>query len=548
MSTSERKKSGGFLSGFFILAFGGALSKIIGAAYRIPLMAVLGAEGMGVYQLIFPLYLLLLTVSSSALPIVVSRLVARSIELEGGVPKGFLKRIMLTYGGIGGLLSVVLAALSGVISGVQGNALASYGYVAIAPSVVCVAMISVLRGYFQGRQNMMPTGISQIIEQVVKVPLGLYLAYLFMPNIKIAVMGAAAAASLGEIAALLFLTLRFVFGRKNYVAHVYEKGELKSILKQSAAVTAGGIAMPLTQIIDSMLVINIISRYSPLATAMYGILSGTVYSLINLPVGAAGAAGTSLAPRISKNLAGGKSVGSGIALSVGAVLAFALPAAGIYFLMGNDIISILYPSFSSFEFSLATALLKGSAISIVILSVNQILVASLQAAGKMNVPAMHIGIACVIKLILSLILMSQPRIHIFGAVISANVCYLVASALNLVYIIKSGYFKPVPSVKFVMVVAGALFCCVLMYLCNDLMKLNYGRMTAFAVSGFFAAAFYALILYFIFLGRSTYDQYYRARRSRRGYLVAGIPGAQRRTEYFKNAKVLGRRNRQKKRV
>ncbi|MBQ8428017.1 MAG: oligosaccharide flippase family protein, partial [Clostridia bacterium] len=168
----QNKENKGFFKGAAWIAVGGFLSKLIGALYRIPLTNFIGGYGMGLYQLVYPLYTLLLTLSATGIPTAIARLTA---EREGaGVPLRPLfrtcMRLFLMLGGVGTLL---MTALAYPLSKAQGAPETIGGYLTLAPSVLLVSALSVYRGYMQGKNDMMPTAISEILEQIVKVAVGL---------------------------------------------------------------------------------------------------------------------------------------------------------------------------------------------------------------------------------------------------------------------------------------------------------------------------------------------------------------------------------------
>jgi len=152
----------------------GFLSKIVGAVYRIPLTSIIGAEGMGLYQMVFPLYTLMLTISSSGLPSSISKLVSENIaknnykQADKIIKMSFILLVCFSV-----LCCFIVLLFSSTFSKIQGNKDAMLCYIGIAPAIVFVGLISGFRGYFQGLQQMVPSAVSGFIEQVVKMVLGL---------------------------------------------------------------------------------------------------------------------------------------------------------------------------------------------------------------------------------------------------------------------------------------------------------------------------------------------------------------------------------------
>ncbi|MBO5774316.1 MAG: oligosaccharide flippase family protein, partial [Clostridia bacterium] len=254
---------GSFVKSATLMMVALLLSKIIGACYRIPLTNILGAEGMGLYQMVYPVYAVALTASSGALPLAISVLVSEN-NAKGNL-KGNLTLIRASFVivvGTGVILAVLLAVGGGLIGRLQGAQSARIGYIAIAPAIVFVSGIAVLKGWFQGHEQMFPTALSSLVESVVKLAVGLSLAYVLRAyGVAVQVGGALIGVSVSE--AVTFVILYFIYKRKNLGDRVkldfnLAKEEYKSILRISLPITIGGMIFPLTQFIDSFLVVNVL--------------------------------------------------------------------------------------------------------------------------------------------------------------------------------------------------------------------------------------------------------------------------------------------------
>ena len=201
------KKYFGFLKNAAIVSLGGLAAKAIGVVYRIPLANFLGGYGAGLYQMAYPLFCLMLTFSSVGIPTVVARAVAA--ECAAGRSGQFVLRDavrLFALLGLGG--SAMMAALALPVAALQGEGALAQCYLALAPAVLPVALIAVLRGYWQGRDVMSPTALSEVVEQLVKVGAGLFAASRFSHDPVLAARGALFAVTLSEVVALLFLAAR----------------------------------------------------------------------------------------------------------------------------------------------------------------------------------------------------------------------------------------------------------------------------------------------------------------------------------------------------
>lgn len=414
------------------------VAKAIGALYRIPLTNVLGAEGMGVYQLIFPVYSLILSVSSGALPIAISVLVSDKLAGDRKEDaRALLSSALSALLMVGVALTIALILFSGLIGRLQGSLDTSIGYVVIAPSILFVSGLSVMKGYFQGTANMLPTALSQIIEAVVKLAVGLTLAYFFTQyGVKWAVAGGLLGITIGEMVA--FFTLYIMYRKSNpplnlSLDYKTSRDRYKEILQISLPITIGGIVFPLAQMIDSFAVVNILSRsiQTGLATSYYGIYSGCVSSLINLPI----VIGLSLGVAVIPHLSHGKathdvnSIKRKTVTAIKISLIIGVPFAVLFFVAPESVIGLLYSNLSIAELSVAYRLLRISSITVIFLSVNQISTSVLQGLNFTKVALKNTVITGVCKVFLDVTLLFIVGID--GVAYSSVVSYALGSVLNV---------------------------------------------------------------------------------------------------------------------
>jgi stage V sporulation protein B len=194
-----------FLGGAAWLAAAGIVSKILGAAFRIPLARLIGSEGMGLFGMAYPLYTMILALSTAGIPVAISKLVAEKMALNEseGATAVFkvANRFLFISGTFFAVLTAVLAWIF-VVGGVIRDPRALWPLLAIAPAVLLVAINSVSRGYFQGFQDMRPTAVSQVVEQLLRATTALALGYLLLPyGLEFATAGATFGAVTGSIGA-----------------------------------------------------------------------------------------------------------------------------------------------------------------------------------------------------------------------------------------------------------------------------------------------------------------------------------------------------------
>ena len=441
--------------GASILAIAGIFSRAIGAAYKIPLTNTLGANGMGVYYLIFPFYSLLLVLSSSGIATAVSSIVAKERALGRKKNEVVVFRVAILYSlvlSLAGALMMIL--LSKDISLLQGNVNAKLGYIAIAPALVFSSMIAVVRAYFQGLQDMFPTSISYIVEQVVKVVFGLYFAKLFLAyGVEYSVFGAILGVSISELVSFVILIINyFVFAKKNKFAYVDADQPIerytyidafKLIFKYSLPATFSSIIIPITSFFDSFFVINMLTKSgftSAVATSLYGINNGIVSSLINLPIIFTSALSTAMIPNISSTTNDTKEIMSArCSMFVKVTFFITLPCMIFLIIYAKDIVYLLYSrgldSRVINEYAFAYKLIIISSSSVLYYGFLQTFTAILQAIGKPIQPLISLLVALIVRFVLAGILTIRPSLNIFGIAIS-QVIFLTIACLMCLYFTK----------------------------------------------------------------------------------------------------------------
>ncbi len=429
------------IKGAFILSLGGVITKLLGAIYRIPLTNLLGVKGIGLYQMVFPFYALLLTFSSTGVPSGTSKLVA-----EGNNPVRVLKSSLKVFGTAGFILSILTAIFSKSIATFQGNADAGVCYLALSPSIFLVSVISCFRGYFQGFSEMRPTAFSQILEQVIKVAFGLSFCYAFRSNFLLSVTLAVLSVTVSEFITTLYFLIK-AKRRKAFVGFFRERVDLKPIFSTVVPMMAVTLIIPLIRTVDSFLIINIISTYSSKGTELYGILTGAVESVISMPVSICYAVAISSIPIISRLKKQGANIEDHIVKILLITLLLGCLLGLLIYLFAPLIISVLYGGLSGYARITAVECLKVSSLSIIFLSLMQTSVAIVNSLGKFKATLISGIIAGAFKIILSIILLSSPQINIFGAIYSDIVCYFVACFINLGYIISKEFTKKVQNVQ-----------------------------------------------------------------------------------------------------
>ena len=421
----DARRPGRLAGGAAVLAAGSMAAKFIGAFYRIPLTNILGAEGMGVYQLVFPVYALFITLSTAGIPTALSRIVAEH-RARGESAGKYLAAALFTLVALSVLAGGLITALSHVFARWQGNPAAAGGYAVIAPAVFFAGLVAGFRGWFQGEMYMLPTALSGIVEQLVKLGVGVGLAAALAPRGQnAAVMGAIAGVTVSEFAAACYLAVTCAVRRKNRGGMReglrLSAAERRAMFRTAAPIALLGVIVPLGAVFDSLIVVNALKwggADTASATAMYGLYSGPVTSLVNLPVVAAMSLAIAVVPSVSASREE-RDLGGILAksrMSVKLVYLIGVPSSLFLMVFGRDILALIYPSLSSAELSTAAKLLAVAAFGVVLTGATQIYVSLLQALDKTKALIISLSFAVLVKVALSLSLVS--RIGVMGAAVA----------------------------------------------------------------------------------------------------------------------------------
>ena len=418
------------IKGAGILAIGGLITKILGAFYRIPLTSLLKSEGLGVYQTAFPVYCLLLTFSSTGVPSAIAKLVS-----SGYGEKGVLGKSLSIFIPVGLLGSLLMGIFAFKLSSLQGNSKAYLAYIFLCPSVFLVSIISCLRGYFQGKLNMFPTAISQVLEQAVKLLAGLLLCSFIDGSYLLKGGLACLAVTISETITLIYLFIRFkIDGNPRGNTFVLSYKRLIGIL---LPITLSTLIIPIARVFDSFTIVNLLSVYTTNATSLYGIYTGSVESVISVPVAICYGVAVSALPQISSALKNGDnklvndSVFKAISLSIFLASAFGFAL----FLFSPLVTKILFSSLLESEKAITSSLLSLGFFTIIGLSLMQTLSSCSIALGKPFAPCVFLSVGVLVKFTMQVNLLKNPNFNIFAVIYSDMACYFVAVFLNLLYII-----------------------------------------------------------------------------------------------------------------
>lgn len=511
---NENKTS--FMKNVAMLMLAQILIKVLGFIYRLVIVNVegFGDVGNGYYDAGYTVYSLLLTISSVGIPSVISKLVSERVVKGDHRGAYRIFKVSLTmFTIIGAVLSVALYfGADFIATTILDVPDIKYILMVLAPAIMFVAASSVIRGYFAGLGSQKATSISQTLEQFFNCVLTITFVYALVGKDP-AVMAAGGNLST-TLSILISFTYLYIFYKrrkkgiiKDCEAQTVEQEDkttgklIKTILAISIPMTLGSLVSVVNNAIDTVTISNCIQ------TAFQGILStkeelekiamelsgqlSKVVTIIHLPLAMTGSFCTALVPAISSAIATNdyETVNKRLSFSFFASILIIMPCAAGLVVLARPILELIYPAASE-----GAGILMLSTITMIFVTLNYVVNGGLYGFGKVHIPAIALAIGAVLKLILNIILISNPAINIYGAVITAILCqglsfiicmYYLNKEIKLKMNFKDHVFKPIIA----SLIMGAI-----VYVAYRLLTLVIGNSIATIISIVFGALVYVLIV------------------------------------------------------
>lgn len=434
-------KKQSLIRGTLILGAAGIAAKFLGLFFRWPLQMLIGDEGVGYYQMSFPLYMFFIA-AASGIPIAISKMVSErnAVKDNEGIIQ-VLRKAMLLMIIMGTGFTVCLLIFSHqIISFLKWDNKSYYSLIGIAFAPIFISIMSALRGFFQGMQNMSYTAASQLLEQIGRVVVGVSLAYIFLPKgIEYSAGGAAIGASAGGIIGGIYLIFKYLKIRDEFKV-IRVKNDfaiLGQLLRIAIPISVGAAVSTIMNLLDSGIVPQKLLEagftYKE-STILYGQLTGKAFILTNLPLTVSGALCASLIPIIAEAyiLRRRVQVIQKVEMAMRISMVISMPSfLGLYFL-SFPILNLIFPGQAA-----GYQILKYLSISIPFIILAQTSTAILQGIGIYTMPVVNLALGCVVKVILTIILVPIPEINIYGAVIGTIFGYIIASVLNMMLLSKA---------------------------------------------------------------------------------------------------------------
>lgn len=445
-------KKQSFIQGTLILLAAGIVNRILGFIPRVTLPRIIGAEGVGIYQLGYPFLLVIITLITGGVPLAVAKLIA---EADSVGDRARVRRILsiamkltVSAGIVFSAACLVLAPW--ITTRVLTDSRVYYTFLVMTPIIIMVAISAVLRGYFQGMQNMVPTAVSQVTETLIRIMAVIGFAYLFLPyGLEWAAAGAMVGVVVGELGGLLVLIFLMRSARKQKESGAADGSPASPqplqegashkvaprLLRIALPVTGGKLIGSLSYLLESIAIARSLAAagvLTAIATAQYGALQGMIIPILTLPGALTYSLAVSLVPSLSEALGRNdmRTIHKRIHQAIRLALVCGAPFAVIMFVLALPLCVLLYNDAS------VAPMLRWMAPIAVFIYLQAPLQAALQALERPGTALVNTLIGAALKLLLIIQLASQPQLGIYGAIIAICINIVVVTLLHAVSVIR----------------------------------------------------------------------------------------------------------------
>ena len=456
MSENKPKKQS-FLQGVAVLTAATIIVKLLGFIYKVPLQNILQERGFGYFNTAYDVYNVLLMISTTGLPVAVSRMISQAQALENyaQIRKVYSTsmKVFLTIGVVGTLIMLVFSRQLSVMVTTNENSWAAIA--ALSPCVLLICIVSAHRGFFQGQSNMTPTSISQVYEAMIRVVFGLGGAWLLLKktgSLVYAAAGGIFGVTMGCIVAVIYL--RIQFGKSNQILQ-QGGGEAKSgrqtmkeLLVIAVPITLGSAGLQIINLFDTMIYMRrltgALAWSSDAADTAKGIYN-FCQTIFNLPCSLITPITISIIPTVTAALTRGNADGARHTeeSAVRTMGLISLPCAVGLAVLAEPIIRLLAGNYGPESVATATPILAYLGIAVVFNSTVLLFNAIMQAHGDVTTPVVNMLIGGIVKVIVNYILVGIPALNIVGAAIGTVICYLTITILDLIAMRKTVTTRPV---------------------------------------------------------------------------------------------------------
>lgn len=508
-----KSNSNNFIKHGSILAIASVLSRIIGLLYRSPMTAIIGDEANGVYSFAFEVYSIALILSSYSMPLAVSKLLSTKFAKKEYKNGYAIFRHAMIFSLVSGLLMALIVFICAPMieeaSGYKGLTLPLR---VLSPTIFIVAIVGTIRGFFQSRKTMIPTSVSQLLEQIINAIVSVAAAAIFVglavtkPQV---VSGGAAGGTMGTLFgaffALAFLVFIFIAYRPRFMTLCKNDNSIhqdsvpsiyKMLILTIIPVILSQTVYQASGVIDGTLFGNLYKGED--TTFMYGLYSSKYRVLVNVPNAIASAMASSMIPALVSMWAVGnyKQFKIRLAASVKVNMVIAFPCAVGLAVLATPIMRLLFPTT---DYIMSGSLLTWGAVAVVFYSLSTITNAALQGMDMMNRPVIHSAISLALHIVLVVILLKFTNLGVYALVIGNVTFPLVVCVLNWIAVSRHSGYRQEIFTTFVLPLIASVIMGLVCFGINKLFGLIPGNSYGINLLSVVVCIIIAVIVYFAVL-------------------------------------------------
>ena len=441
-----QSKKQNFLHGAALLAIATAVVKVIGALYKIPLKMVIGDQGFGYFSTAYQIYSVLLMIATAGFPIAMSRIISQATSLGNyNQVRKVYKTARGIFLGIGLVSTLLMVCFCRQLAAFQEQPDAWAAVLCLGPCALLMGFLSTYRGFFQGQGNMLPTSVSQMLEAVVKLLVGLVAAVAIMrytKDVGLAAAGAILGVTVSCLVSALFMRSKFLpayaeLPRTQDEAESYGK-VAKALLAIAVPITIGSAGLQLLTLLETKLYMSQLLTANGLsqdtADTMKGIYD-MAQTIFNMPCAFIIPITISVIPAVTEQLTlqNHKEVRQTEESAARITGLLSLPCTVGLCLLASPVMALL-GDYSGEKLTLAASLMALLGFCVFPYAIIQYTNALLQSHGYAHVPVINMLAAGVVRLVVVYLLVGNPAIGILGAPIGGVLCYCAIAVLNLLAI------------------------------------------------------------------------------------------------------------------
>lgn len=522
MSETNKKHQNSFLIQGTILALAGIIVRIIGMLYRIPLTRIIGDRGNSIYDSAFSAYSIILIISSYSLPVAVSKLIAAKNTKKEFLNADRVFKMSLLYAIVVGLLASVLCyAFAPWLVKVEGGVPVLR---VLAPVIFFSAILGTFRGVFQGEGTMVPTSISQIIEQIFNAIVSVLAAYLLVKPYLVndpqdllpsrGAMGSTLGTGAGVLGGLAFVLFVYGIYRPTLKKRV-KKGQktevdsysmiLKMIIWTVTPMVLSATLYNVSPFIDNQMIYRVMLKQGyeqEMIQAMHGIYTGKYLVLVNIPVAIANAVSSAMLPDIAAEKARGNEAAilKKAQMTIKATMIIAIPCTFGLAVLGEPAVRLIFGTSSLYPSLAGQLLLYGSSF-VFFFALSTVTNAILQATDYLKLPVIHSAIALVIHTIAAFVLMKYFDMKVWGLMISTVLFAMILCILNCISLRKKIGFRLDWKGVFIIPAMASVFMALMCWGCYFVINYFANYIVAFIVAFLIGVVVY-FVAFFLFDGIS----------------------------------------------